>query len=372
MGNQMKDERAHLQLFDLIARDWQLASPATGITFNSGSTAVAFACADGTIYLAATADKESPNTRVRRAIDTGRLTIAPRNKAFAPLKAADFTEGRSTSVVQHGAVNFAFAKADGRINTLTPGGIAVHLPAKAPRPIDAVAFSPDGAKLAFAYGSKLYLTASNTDQSFGLNALAPITELAFSPDGSTLAAAHQGGVTRWSVSATEQLPTETPLAGSPTGLMFSDDGAWLAVTLQSDGFCLIDAATNTAYPHGNFPAPVRVVGFGGPTNSVVASGAFRVAAWSLDDQRDVMSGKAGLVLINAVAACPTRNLVAVGYANGLLSLAEIGRPSEILLREDTGAGITAMAWSPNGTFMALAGADGSAALVELPDSMFKT
>ena len=97
-----------------------------------------------------------------------------------------------------------------------------------------------------------------------------------------------------------------------------------------------------------------------------------MAAWALNDQSDVMSGKAGLVLIDAIATCPTRNLVAVGYANGLLSLAEIGKPSEILLREDTGAGISAMAWSANGAYLALAGTDGSAALVEFPDAMFKS
>jgi WD40 repeat protein len=372
MEHRMKDERAHLQLFDLIARDWKLASPVTGVTFNQACTAVAFACADGAVHIAATADKESPDSRVRRAIDTGRLTIAPRNKAFAPLKTADYTEGRSTAVVPHGAANFAFAKANGRINTLTPGGVAVHLPAKATRPISAVALTPDGACMAYAQGGDVYVTASDADQKNRLTAPAPVTALAFSPDGKTLAASHQNGVTRWSVAALDQPPVETPIAGSPTGLLFGDDGRWLAAPLQSDGFVLIDTASNAAYPHANFPAPVRSIAFGSPTNSVVAAGAFRVAAWGLDDQRDIMSGKAGLVLINSIATCPTRNLVAVGYANGLLSLAEIGRPAEILLREDTGVGITAMAWSSNGTYLALAGADGSAALVEFPDSMFKS
>jgi WD40 repeat protein len=372
MGKPMKDERAHLQLFDLIARDWHLAVPATGITFNGGSTAVAFACDDGAVYLATTADKEAPDTRVRRALDTGRLTIAPRTKGFAPLKAADFTDGRSTAVVPHGAVNFAFAKTNGRINTLTPGGTAVHLPAKAPGSISAVAFTPDGFTMAYACAASIHVTASDADHSHRLTAPTPVTALMFSPDGKTLASAHHDGVSCWSVAGLDQPPHETTIAGSPNGLLFNTDGTWLAATLQTGGFCLLDAASNTAYPHGNFPAPVRSVAFGRPTNSVVASGAFRLAAWGLDDQSDIMSGKAGLVLVDAVATCPTRNLVAVGYANGLLSLAEIGRPSEILLRENNGVGITAMAWSPDGAYLALAGADGSAALVEFPDSMFKS
>lgn len=368
----MKDERAHLQLFDLIARDWVLPSPATGVTFNADDSAVAFACADGAILLAATADKESSNSRIRRAVDTARVTIAPRSKAHAPLKPADYTEGRSSAVVPHGPKNFAFAKSSGRINTLTPGGIAVHLPAKAVGAITAVAMTTDGATLAYGCGDMVYLTPANGDEKQCLLAPAGINAMAFSPDDKTLAVAHDGGVTLCNVAnVNDSLPT-IPLAGTPAALAWRADGAWLTVCLKADGFCAVNVARSEAYPHGNFPSPVRSVAFGLATNSVVAAGAFRVAAWDLQDQSDIMSGKAGLVLINAVATCPTRNLVAVGYANGLLSLAEIGRPSEILLREDTGAGITAMAWSSNGKFLAVAGADGSAALVEFPDSMFKS
>ena len=372
LGGNMKDERAHLQLFDLIARDWMLASPATGVTFNADDSAVAFACGDGAVFLAATADKESSNTRIRRAVDTARVTIAPRSKSFAPLKPADYTEGRKSDVVRHGVRNFAFAKTNGRVNTLTPGGIAVHLPCKGTGEIAALAITSDGNTLAYACGDTVYLTASDADEKLGLLAPAGINGLAFSPDNTTLAVAHDHGVTLWNVANADDASLTLPLAGSPVAVDWRADGAWLSVRLKSTGFCTVDIATHKSYPHGNFPSHVLSVAFGGATNSVVAAGAFRVAAWGLDDQRDIMSGKAGLVLINAVATCPTRNLVAVGYANGLLSLAEIGRPSEILLREDTGAGITAMAWSTNGKFLAVAGADGSAALVEFPDSMFKS
>lgn len=371
-GEKMKDERAHLQLFDLIARDWMLASPATGVTFNNNDTAVAFACADGAVYLAPTADKEGSNLRVRRAVDTARLTIAPRSKHVPPLKAADFTEGRSSAVVPFGAADFAFAKENGRINSLTPGGISVHLPPKAPGPIREVALSPDGTLLAFACGDQLHVTATDGTRPALLTAPAAITGLGFSPDGQMLAAAHDGGVSRWAVTALHEAALHTRVAGSATGVIWHPGGAWLATGLGAAGFALVDISSDTSLVYGNFPAPVGSIGFGTVTNSVVASGAFRVTAWGLTDQHPITSAKAGLVLISAIATCPTRNLVAVGYANGLLSLAEIGRPSEILLREDTGAGITAMAWSANGKFLGVTGTDGSVALVEFPDDMFKS
>ncbi len=367
----MKDERAHLQLFDLIARDWQVPAPVQQITFNADDSAVAFAGADGSVHLAATADKAAPGLRTRRAIDTGRLTIAPRDKAFLPLKPADFTEGRSSDVVAFGASGFAFAKSTGRINTLTPGGIAVHMAARAPGEISALAVTPDGKTVAFASGAMVYVASPDATTPRSIPAASVVRAMAFSPDGATLAVAYANGLSRWPLQGLDQPPIETPLTGVPTGLTWSSDGLWLTLSM-ADGFYLIDTARNYATPRGNFPSQVRSAVFSRPTNTVVASGAFRLAAWDLADGEAVLTGKPGLVLVSAVATSPNRNLVATGYANGLLSLAEIGQPSEILLREDTGAAITAMAWSSNGTYLALAGADSSAALVEFPDSMFKT
>lgn len=367
----MKDERAHLQLFDLIARDWVLASPATQVIFNATDTAVAFACADGSIHLAATADKSSPTQRTRRAVDTARLTIAPRDKPHAPLKSADFTDGRSSSVVRHGPVNFAFAKDTGRVNTLTPGGTAVHLPDRAGGSIQALGASAHGDVLACATGAEVHIFREGAAPQT-LRAVTTISDLAFSPDGRILAVAHEAGLSRWLLDALGDGPVNTPLNASPVTASWSSDGAHLLCCMETDGFCVVDAATNSALHHGSFPSAVRSAAFSPVTGTVVAAGAFRVAGWTMNGNQDVMTGKPGLVLIDSLATSPTRNLVAVGYANGLLSLAEIGRPSEILLRENTGAAITAMAWSANGRFLALAGTDGSAALVEFPDSMFKS
>jgi WD40 repeat protein len=372
MGITMKDERAHLQLFDLIARDWMLASPATGITFNNANSAVAFSCADGTVYLAATADKEPPNSRIRRAVDTARLTIAPRSGSFAPLKAADFTDGRSSAVVPHGPTNFAFAKIDGRINTLTPGGIAVHLPVRATGPIEALSIAPDGQTVAYLRGGGALVCTRDGDLVRSLSTPAPATAISFSPDGKTLAVADELGVSLWAADSLDRQAVHTPIAGTPDGLFWRADAAWLAIYLREDGFGVMNVETRGVTTSHNFPSPVHSLGFGGPTDAIVAAGAFRVVAWGLENGTDFLSGKAGLVIINAVATCPTRNLVAVGYANGLISLAEVGRPSEILLREDTGAAIQALAWSTDGNYLAVAGADGSVALVEFPDSMFKS
>lgn len=364
----MKDERAHLQLFDLIAREWQLPSPTTEVLFNASNTAVAFGCADGSIHLASTSDSSSPNKRTRRAVDSGRVTIAPREGHVSPLRKADHTEGRSSTIGRHGPNNFTFAKDNGRINTLTPGGISVHLPQRADGPIQAAAARPDGQVIAWSNGPLVQVGTGVDDQT--LTHPAPIHAIAWSPDGGTLAVAHAAGLWLWTMT-TPPVARDIALPAVPVALVWSDDGMHLALLLEADGFCLVSGDGTDMQHFGSFPATVRTVGFNRARQTVVASGAYRPAAWCLKERQNLISGKSGLILIEAIATCPTRNLVAVGYANGLVSLAEIGQPTEILLRENTGAAIADLAWSGCGNFLALAGTDGSAALVEFPEAMFK-
>lgn len=366
-----RDEREHLQLFDLIARDWVLPSVAAKVVFNSDATALAFDCADGTVQIATTADKASPNIRLRRAADSARLTIAPRTDPVAALKTADYTNARSSSVVAHGPSHFAFGTENGRINTTTPGGISAYLPFKASGPVCAIAATAqENGPLAYATGCDVVLHLKCNDDAPEIATLpAEVVTLAFSPDGTALAIGHRQGTSVWTFSA------ETPgfeLDQKSTGLWWSSDGLWLACGLETPGFALIDFNGQTAVTHENFAGPVTSAAFGADNNTVIASGAFRLAAWDLrTPDKSIESGKTGLTLIEVIASCPIRNLVAVGYANGLVSVAQIGKPGEILLRENTGAAITAMAWSNDGNFLGLAGADGTAALVEFPDDMFK-
>jgi WD40 repeat protein len=367
-----RDEREHLKLFDLIARDWILPSVAERVVFNSDATALAFDCTDGAVRITATADKASPNNRTRRAADTAQMTIAPRSEPMGALKIADYTKARTTPVVAHGASNFAFGTGNGRVNTTTPGGISNYLPHKSPGPVAAIAStSQEDSPLAYASGCDVMLHRARSEEAPEVVTLpAEVVTLAFSPDGTALAIGHRLGTSVWTFTG------DSPgfeLDQKSTDLWWSRDGQWLACCLETPGFALIDINDQTAVTHENFADPVRSIAFGVDNKTVIASGAYRVAAWDLQaPDKSLQTGKTGLTLIDAVASCPNRNLVAVGHANGLISIAQIGDPGEILLRENSGARVTALAWSDDGKFLGVAGADCSAALVEFPNDMFKS
>ncbi|MEO6299950.1 MAG: WD40 repeat domain-containing protein [Paracoccaceae bacterium] len=360
----MRDDSQQLQFFDLIAREWQAPGPVQQVTFNANRSAVAFACEGGAVAIATTADTSPPRGRVRRAIDTSQLSIQQREGNYPGLKLADHPEGRTSAIASLGDGHFLFGRSNGRINSVTPGGLCVHLPPKAGGQISAVAEA--GGVVAYAVGAEVQLWHHERDAQL-VSAPAPVTCLRFSPDGQYLAIGHAAGVLLWS---TLDLPSGVAFDASPHAIEWSDDGRWLACSLGRAGLALIDMRDLSCRIYDHFPGPVTSAGFG--ANTVVASGAYRVAAWSLDDGAAMSTGKSGLVLVDVVAVNAARNLVAVGYANGLLSLCQIGGSAEILLRQDMGVGVSALAWSTCGRFLGVGGRDGSAALVEFPDEMFKS
>ena len=76
------------------------------------------------------------------------------------------------------------------------------------------------------------------------------------------------------------------------------------------------------------------------------------------------------VVVEAVAAHPTRPLVAAGFANGQVVIAAIGGRDELLLRQ-AGAAVTRLAFSPDGNQLAIGDADGALAIASFPSQMFK-
>ncbi|OWK20359.1 hypothetical protein AJ88_31680 [Mesorhizobium amorphae CCBAU 01583] len=114
-----------------------------------------------------------------------------------------------------------------------------------------------------------------------------------------------------------------------------------------------------------------------PVNALFASGAFRIAGWSMaappvggEASGALETGRAGLVLVEAVAAHPEKKLIAAGYADGRITIAQIGARDELLVRP-LGSAVTALAWSGDGQHLAVGAVDGTAAIVTFPSQMFK-
>lgn len=352
-------------LLDLIGRSWTLPGGVTEACFNRDGSAVAFA-GGGRLAIATVADPERPETRMRRAADTGRQTILPRKNPVRPAAEAD---GLTGPVVPWGGKSFLTAGANGLIS-VTPRAQAVPVAAPLDGPALAIARDPSSSAVAVGDATGLVILpddAGDAPQRHDLGQ--PVTALAYAPDG-LLAIGDADGVALW---VDGMMIQRLSLDQAPAAFGWSHDGGWLAVGFFEPGLALVRPANGFIDLNPDYPTAVASFGWSKPAGVFATSGAFRAIAWTLtpDGLGDpVEAGRGGLVVVDRVAASPDRPLLAVGYNNGLVCLNKIGTREEMMLRP-LGAAITSLAWSPDGTHLAFGDAEGQATLIAFPPDLFK-
>ncbi|TPL07974.1 WD40 repeat domain-containing protein [Mesorhizobium sp. B2-4-14] len=368
----------NLTLFDLLARSWRRPSAIADLCFSADGSAVAFSSVDGTVAIAAVTDQEPPESRMRVSGDLGQTTIRPREKPSVPLIAsAAFGDG-DVPIIAYGHSGFLAGAASGEVQHLSASGDVAALPIRVDGPIVALDHSARTDMTAASNGHDVFLSRSQDNAVPLKNATtSPASALAFSPGGRRLACGLDDGLSIWAVEGDAVLIRESSLPARPVSIRWSVDGTWLACGLETGGFALVNLADGRSGIVAGFPSPVRTMCWSRPGNALFASGAFRIAGWSMtappidgETSGALETGRAGLVLVEAVAAHPEKKLIAAGYANGRIAVAQIGGRDELLVRP-LGSAISALAWSGDGRHLAVGAVDGTAAIVTFPAQMFK-
>lgn len=368
----------NLTFFDLLARSWRRPSAIADLRFSTDGSAVAFTCVDGTVAIAAVADHEPPESRIRVSNDLGQTTIRPREKPPVPLIAtAAFADG-DVPLATHTHSGFLVGTASGDVLHLAADGEVAAPLVRIGGPVVAIDHSARTDMTAVSSGHDVFLSRGQGDAVKLNHATTSSTDaLVFSPDGRRLSCSLGEGLSIWSVEGDAALIRDVSLPARPVSIRWSGDGTWLACGLETGGFALVGLADGRANIVAGFPSPVRTVCWSQPANALFASGAFRIAGWSMTappvgrgTSGALETGRAGLVLVEAVAAHPEKKLVAAGYANGRITVAQIGGRDELLVRP-LGSPVTALAWSGDGLHLAVATVDGTAAIVTFPAQMFK-
>ncbi|MFI0844162.1 WD40 repeat domain-containing protein [Mesorhizobium sp. IMUNJ 23232] len=365
----------NLSLFDLLARNWQCQSPVAGLCFSGDGFSVAFACADGTIAIAAAEDREPPEVRLRVSGDLGQTTIRPRERPPAPLIITTAFGDAAAPLAAQPRSGFLVGAASGDVLPVSTAGDIGEPVFKTSGPVIALDRAAQVGIIAAGCerDAVLWRGASDTRR---LDLDKPLSVLALSPDGRRLALGFGDGL---SIHPTQGsgAPRDLPLPARPIALGWSLDGAWLACGLETSGLALVSVADGNCSIVPGFAAPVRDIAWSAPAKALFASGAFRIAGWStsalpLDGKTGgaLETGHAGLVPIEAVAAHPAKPLVAAGSANGRIVVAKAGSRDELVVRPLGGA-VTVLAWSADGRHLAIGCADGTAAVATFPDQLFK-
>lgn len=310
-----------------------------GPTFDVGGFVVA-ACFIGDVALFATGEGEV--VAATRAVG-----VEGRDKVHADglLFACPAVDGKS----------LVTAGDDGRIRrvTLTQAEDIHDTAGKWPT---ALATGPDGA-VAVGLGRKIVVVRPGKP-SVTLDAPSLVSGLAFAPKGFRLAAAHNGGVTLWYPGQKEAQPTKLDWKGSHLDVTFSPDGAFLVTSMQENalhGWRLADKGH------------MRMTGYPGKTRSfswslkgkwLATSGADASILWPFQD-KDGPMGKAPKEMavrantpVTRVACHPGADVLATGFADGMVLLTRLTDLAEIPAALPMGAPVSALAWSSDGAYLA--------------------
>ena len=232
--------------------------------------------------------------------------------------------------------------------------------------IDHVALGPDGA-IAWSAGKTACVQGKDLRT---FEAPSTVGGLAFFPKGFRLALAHYNGATLWFPNASGAAPERLEWKGSHLGATVSPDGRFVVTTMQEPMLHGWRLADRQHMRMSGYAARVVSLSWSSGGQWLATSGANQLVLWPFQS-KDGPMGKTPRLLtpsghrIDVVACHPRTDVVAAGYANGLVLLVRIEDGAEVLAKKPADAPITALAWSPDGRLLAWGSEAGEAGIVDL-------
>jgi len=233
--------------------------------------------------------------------------------------------------------------------------------------IDHVAIGPSGT-VAWSAGKQAFARAAKGAER-ALEVASTVGGLAFAPKGVRLAIAHYNGVTLWFPNAQTE-PEKLEWKGSHLGAIMSPDGKFAVSSMQEAMLHAWRLSDRKDMRMSGYGARVRSLGWTVGGKWLATSGSTQLILWPFQG-KDGPMGKTPRILApveaqaEIVACHPKQEVVAVGYADGLVLLVRVDDGAEVLARKPAGAPITALAWSAAGSMLAVGTEDGEAGVVDL-------
>jgi WD40 repeat protein len=244
--------------------------------------------------------------------------------------------------------------------------IATDRAAGAPRPltghrkaVNAVAWSPDGTRLATAGtdGTAQLWDPITGEQLITLTDTATMSAVAWSPDGTRIATAGEGGTRLWDPTG-QQLTTLSD-SGPVNAVAWSPDGTRLA-TADIDGTArLWELSTGQQLPSPiGHTSPMRALAWS-PDGARIATASIggTTRVWNPATGQQLAT-LIGIGPVNAVAWSPDGTRIATAGTDGTARLWNPTTGDQLTTIPDIDR-VHAVAWSPDGTRIATAGVGGT-------------
>jgi WD40 repeat protein len=324
----------------------ELGAWVVGAGFTRDGRGLAFALGDGTLRMA---DPAAPEGEWR--------TVEAHDGACLSLT-ADFAGGFLSGGDDGKLLHVA---ADGTTSTLAEFGMMKW--------VEHLASHPSGLRAA-SVGKVLHVLDKDGAKLKALPHPSTVGGVAFDAKGKRVAAGHYGGASLWFVNSKEDKPRVLPWKGSHQSVAFSPDGTHVVTTMQENalhGWRLTDQQDMRM---SGYPGKVRSMSFTAKGRWLATAGADCIVLWPffaggpMGKPPVELAGGDG-VLCTQVLCHPQHEVVAAGFDDGLVLLAEIGSGKIVPVAAPGRGAVSVLAWNPTGTQIAFGTETGFAGVVDL-------
>lgn len=279
-------------------------------------------------------------------------------------------EGAILTLTAHPGGGFATGGDDGAFRRVSPDGEASDIARFGMKWVEqSASFVSDKGLISCSVGKLVHLFDAAGRKLKELTHPSTVTGIGFDGKGKRIAASHYNGASIWFVAAKTDSPRFLEWKGSHVGVALHPDADAVVTAMQEN------ALHGWALPDGKhmrmsgYPAKTQSMSFNRNGKWLATSGADAMVLWPFFGGGPM--GKPPLELAGGdgiqctrVACHPKQDIVAGGFADGLVVIADI-ESSRIVPVSPPGRGpISALAWSPGGTHLALGTETGYAAVVD--------
>ncbi|MGH7153511.1 MAG: WD40 repeat domain-containing protein [Acetobacteraceae bacterium] len=312
--------------------------------FDRGGRVAAFALGDGSLRLVDVADPET-------------------------WRDVAVHDGAVLSLASHPTGGWASGGDDGRFRHTTLEGTATDIASFGSKWVEQAASSVANGVLACSVGKLAHLFDASGAKVKELPHPSTITGLAFDAKGKRIGASYYNGASIWFVAAKTDSPRLLEWKGSHTGIIIHPDAEAVVTAMQEN------ALHGWALPDGKH---MRMSGYPGKTHAMSFT---RTGKWLATSGADAMvlwpffgggpMGKAPMelaggdgIVCTQVACHPKEDMVAGGFADGLVVLADIDSSRILPVAPPEHGAVSTLAWNATGSHLAIGTESGFAAIVD--------
>ncbi len=261
---------------------------------------------------------------------------------------------------------------DGRFCRVGATGEAEEIAAFGRRWVEQVAAFSDGKTrlLACASGRTAHLFDGAGQKLKALEHPSTVTGLAFDGRGKRIGASHYNGASLWFVGAKEDKARVFEWKGSHIGITIHPAGDAVVTAMQENALHGWRLSDSQHMRMSGYPAKTESLSFSRTGKWLASSGAESVVLWPFFGGGPMGKAPAELaggdrMLCTRVAFHPAQDMVAAGFADGLVVLADVASERVLPVAPPGRGAVSALSWSADGAQLAFGTEEGFAALVDL-------